>query len=271
MLKVSGFRFLPDDLPFPDGMCSMRHHCLTASCLTAMCLAGCATSPDEFQPTIAGDTGPWDVAVNSDALGNFWINFGPYRTDWINSWRGKTNSETGIQQAGFKTKGKPFVFELVAPSGQVLHVARGIQRGDKIIKTGQVKIPLAASWTDIGLITRDSQPLAEFATKWTKNDLLGSTRSKEQTLTVGSTPVVIETRTEKPSTIGAYEQIVGQDYFWEGAKVASVEISPDYRVWVDESADLDVQHAVVAHAASLVAEQTEDAKQAAASQLYFRP
>tara|TARA_R110002072_G_scaffold287242_1_gene452611 strand:- start:67886 stop:68617 length:732 start_codon:yes stop_codon:yes gene_type:complete len=233
--------------------------------LFAVWFAGCASDSGNYQPPIARREGSWNVEVEKGMLGNFWVNLGPYRTEKINSWHGTTTSETGVQQAGFETKGKPFVFELATPSGDVLHVARGIKRGDKIIKTGQVEIPLGSSWTYLGLITRNGQPLAEFATKLTKDDFLGSSRSAEQSLMVGSRPIVIEERKQPYSSGSSYMQTVGQDYFLDGVKVGSFEFEPSYDLWVEQSAPLEIQHAIVAHVASMVAVIAEAEKQAAAA------
>lgn len=237
----------------------------SVSVLFAMWLAGCASDSGNYQQPIARQEGSWNVEVETGLLGNFWVNLGPYRTEKINSWHGTTTSETGIQQAGFETKGKPFVFELATPSGDVLHVARGIKRGDKVIKTGQVEIPLGSSWTYLGLITRNGQPLAEFATKWTKDNFLGSSRSSEQSLSVNSKPIIIEQRKQPYSSTNSHMQIVGQDYFLDGVKVGSFEFIPSDHLWVDQSAPLEIQHAIVAHAASMVAEAAEAEKQAAAA------
>ena len=238
---------------------------IPAICLFTMWLSGCASDLSEDQTTATLHEDSWNVVVDQGLLGNFWINLGPYQTKKINSWHGTTTSETGIKQAGFETKGKPFVFELATPSGDVLHVARGIQRGDMVIKTGQVKIPLASSWTDVGLITRNGQPLAEFATKWTKDDFLDTSRSKEQSLSVNAKPIIIEPRKKPYSSASTRLQIVGQDYYLDGVKVGSFEVFPTYYLWVEQSTPLEIQHSIVAHAACIVAEQTEADKQAAAA------
>ena len=60
-------------------------------------------------------------------------------------------------------------------------------------------------------------------------------------------------------------QTVGQDYFLDGVKVGSFEFEPSYDLWVEQSAPLEIQHAIVAHVASMVAVIAEAEKQAAAA------
>ncbi len=215
-------------------------------------LTGCSASPDEFQPTAQHDHGPWPIEVHSTYMKGFWLSFGPYRTNWVHAPQKKA-SEVGIQHVNFESKREPRVFELTNAYGGPVYVAGGVRPSEKRFKLGLLDIPLEAG-DQVGVIATGGQQIGEYKVRIEKQDKLGFTSKRFETITVGDTVLQVETNNKgKDETIvDKWRGGVAFDFYISGnEKVATLKLEPDQQMWISDSLPPNVQFAIAARSAQL--------------------
>ena len=238
----------------------------TASILgLILCVTGCASSPEKFEPTVVDDPGPWDVQVHQTVV-DFWVSFGPYHTNKMYKSRQKKASEVGIQQVNFESKSDPAAFELMNAYGDPIYVTSGLKPAEKSLKLGIIDIPLSARDT-AGVIACGGRPIAEFERRFEKQDSIGLKPAlRIESLRIGAVVLTVQER----ESSGRFNLLgdFGLDYIdVSGAKVASLGMQPDRRVWISESLPDDVRSAIAAHAAQLCIAQIQLERQQTANSL----
>jgi hypothetical protein len=224
----------------------------TVACL----LAGCASGPETYEPTVADYEGPWDVEVHRSMVHGFWIGFGPYRSNWTNMYlsKGRPAAEVGITQVNYESKKEPFAAELVNAHGSPIYISFGLKPAEKTIDLGLFDVPVGNRET-AGIIATEGHPIAEFTRRFEKEGKLGLSEKRIETLTIGDVRLTV-CNCEKESgnaLLGALDMSWRLQYLDEsGQEVAWVSLQSGKRVWISNSLSRDVQSAIAIHAADLV-------------------